>query len=190
MFSTFAATKETGEPNHCGRTGGASYWLALKPASDGVMVASTEGSGFNTLLAVYTSGAGDPAPLVEVASDDNSGRDGEDSYLFFPARAGAVYYVAVDGVNDAKGVARIAYSLDGPATLPRASGRIRPDGAGAQVQLEFGGSVGRSYRVEASNDLVHWSSLLTTNLTAAPTFQISDSPKRALRRFYRALPAP
>jgi hypothetical protein len=31
IFNTYGATKEPGEPDHCGVVGGASYWFAISP---------------------------------------------------------------------------------------------------------------------------------------------------------------
>ncbi|MGH9968579.1 MAG: peptidoglycan DD-metalloendopeptidase family protein, partial [Pyrinomonadaceae bacterium] len=48
------ATKESGEPNHAGNTGGASVWYRWQPSSSGSATFATNGSNFDTLLAVYT----------------------------------------------------------------------------------------------------------------------------------------
>lgn len=120
LFNTFAATKEPGEPNHCGVAGGASYWFAIKVESEGLLTVSTEGSDFDTVLAVYRWGGTILDALQEVACDDNSGRDGADSIVHFGAQAGAVYYIAVDGVNAATGTVRLSYALDNEQPVLRA----------------------------------------------------------------------
>jgi hypothetical protein len=184
IFNTFGATKEPGETNHCGVPGGASYWFAIRADSDGLLTVSTEGSEFNTVLAVYTW----PSilePKMEVGCDDNSGRDGEDSILRFNARAGTIYYVAVDGVNGATGTVRLSYALDEALLSFKPERRLQ--GFGSQI----GGTPGRKYRVEATTDFTRWFTLLTTNLTNGASFSFTDTnTARYPHRFYRAVPVP
>jgi hypothetical protein len=48
--SNVGATKEAGEPNHAGKTGGKSVWLDWTPPVGGIATFSTRGSSFDTLL--------------------------------------------------------------------------------------------------------------------------------------------
>jgi hypothetical protein len=188
VFSTFGATKEPGEPNHCGRIGGASYWLALQPPVEGLLSISTEGSDFDTLLTVYT--AQTDGSWKEVASDDNSGQNGQTSFLRFAATAGTVYYVAVDGFNDAKGLVRLAYVLDGRDSAPRVRIASVSGGGKESLELTVQGQTSRSYRLQTSTDLQHWSSLITTNLASAAGFALAQDSLHASARFYRVVPVP
>ena len=54
IFSTVGATKDPGEPNHCGEAGGASAWYAYQPPASGWVKINTDGSDFDTVLAIYT----------------------------------------------------------------------------------------------------------------------------------------
>jgi len=49
-----SATKEPGEPDILGNSGGKSVWWTWTAPQNGTVTISTEGSGFDTLLAVYT----------------------------------------------------------------------------------------------------------------------------------------
>jgi len=51
---TTNATKEFGEPNHAGNSGGKSVWWSFQPPADGALALSTTNSTFDTLLALYT----------------------------------------------------------------------------------------------------------------------------------------
>src|SRR5262249_48583588 len=52
--SNVGATKEVGEPNHAGNTGGKSVWWTWTATASGRVYLDTTGSNFDTLLAVYT----------------------------------------------------------------------------------------------------------------------------------------
>lgn len=65
------ATKESGEPDHAGSSGGASVWWKWTPSVSGAAVITTHGSGFDTLLAVYTGSS--VGSLAQVAANDNHG---------------------------------------------------------------------------------------------------------------------
>ena len=94
------ATKQAGEPNHNGNIGGASIWYSwTAPGSDPVTF-NTQGSTFDTTLAVYTGAAVNA--LAAVASDDDSGIENT-SLLIFNAAGGTTYRIAVDGYNGASG---------------------------------------------------------------------------------------
>ena len=119
MFSTVGATKDPGEPNHCGEPGGASEWYAYQPPANGLLVIDTQGSSFDTVLAVYTGPGTDFQSLVPVACDNNSGSDGKTSMVRFQATKDTVYFIAVDGVGGAAGVVVLNYVLNTLPTLSR-----------------------------------------------------------------------
>jgi Calx-beta domain/Metallo-peptidase family M12B Reprolysin-like len=93
------ATKEAGEPDHAGNTGGASVWYTWQSPANGVLTLTTAGSDFDTILAVYT-GSG-LASLTRVAANDDF--DGLTSRVVFDATAGTTYRVAVDGFRNTPG---------------------------------------------------------------------------------------
>ncbi len=93
------ASKEPGEPNHAGRTGGRSVWWRVVAPSSGTVTISTAGSSFDTVLAVYTGGS--VSSLTRVASNDDF--SGMTSQVTFTATAGTVYSIAVDGHNAVSG---------------------------------------------------------------------------------------
>ncbi|HIL70767.1 MAG TPA: hypothetical protein EYG38_13070, partial [Verrucomicrobia bacterium] len=110
IFNTFGSTTESGEPNHCDVVGGASQWFPFVPDSDGRTLIDTNGSDFDTILAVYTSTTADFSDLTLVACDTDSGQDGLDSALSFQATTGILYFIAVDGVDGATGLVQLNIS--------------------------------------------------------------------------------
>ena len=95
------ATREPGEPDHAGRLGGASVWYRWTAPNNGVYAFNTNGSSFDTLLAVYTGPS--VAQLTEVVSNDDASGLGTASSVAFQATAGTVYSIAVDGLNPGDG---------------------------------------------------------------------------------------
>jgi hypothetical protein len=99
--SNFNATRETDEPNHGATSGYSSVWFVWTPTASGMYTLSTSGSGFDTLLGVYTGT--DLAGLTQVEANNNSATGVTWSKVRFSGTAGTVYYIAVDGVNRSSG---------------------------------------------------------------------------------------
>ena len=100
--SNVGATKQTGEPNHTGNTGGKSVWWSWTAPTSGLVSLNTAGSNFDTLLAVYTGTAVNSLTHI-AANDDAVPGHTLTSNLTFNAIAGVTYYFAVDGYNGASG---------------------------------------------------------------------------------------
>jgi thermitase len=99
--SNNSATKEPGEPNHAGNSGGKSVWYWWTPQTSGNVKIVTAGSNFDTLLGVYTGSAVNN--LTQVTSNDDVSLSDRTSSVIFNATAGSTYQVAVDGYNGAAG---------------------------------------------------------------------------------------
>ncbi|MEW6159026.1 MAG: cadherin-like domain-containing protein [Verrucomicrobiota bacterium] len=128
LFNT-APGKDPNEPNHCGVMGGASYWFAYEAPESGVASLDTNGSSYDTLLAVYYDDGKNNgwASLIPVMCDNNSGSDGQDSALKFNAAAGTIYYVVIDGVNGAYGRVYLNYSINVNPTLTTFANLTTPE---------------------------------------------------------------
>ncbi|MBK7997675.1 MAG: immunoglobulin domain-containing protein [Verrucomicrobia bacterium] len=109
---------EPGEPDHCGVPGGASRWFAFEAETDGVLDLNTDGSTFDTILAVYTGTNANFSELTAVACDNDSDTNGVTSSLHFTTVTGTIYYIAVDGVNGASGTVVLNYSTLGEQQRP------------------------------------------------------------------------
>jgi hypothetical protein len=117
VFSTFGAAREQNEPNHGGVVGGASMWLSYQATQSGTLRIGTEGSSFDTVLAVYSASGTSYSSLKLLGADDNGGKDGKSSQVVLPVIQGSTYYIAVDGVNGANGVAKLNYALGEPPVI-------------------------------------------------------------------------
>ncbi len=99
--SNVNATRETGEPNHSPDNGGGSrsIWYSWQAPSSGPAQVTTGGSGFDTVLGVYTGGAVGSLSTVG-KNDDLTPGQVLTSSVSFTATAGTVYRIAVDGYNN------------------------------------------------------------------------------------------
>lgn len=88
------ATGEDDEPNHGGGPGGRSVWFKYKPDVQGAFIVSTEGSAFDTVIAIYQ---GDElGNLTLIDSNLNATRDVTFSRLRTLVKQGEEYYLVVD----------------------------------------------------------------------------------------------
>ena len=157
IFNTFGATKEAGEPDHCGVTGGASQWFAYQAPTNGGLSISTDGSDFDTVLAVYTSTGSSFDDLTEVACDNNSGSDGQDSTVQFNATEGTIYYIAVDGVEASTGTVNLAYELEVGLTVQALTI------ADLGMQFEITTVPNITFVIEGTEDFNNWVNLVSTS---------------------------
>jgi hypothetical protein len=177
------ATRETGEPQHGGILGTNSVWFCWRPTTNGPVRFDTEGSNFDTLLAVYT---GSRITNLVLVTSDNDSETNKTSRLHFEALAGTNYWIAVDGADGRSGFYKLSWGPAGPG--PRFDSIVRLADGGKLLQLS--GRAGETYAVETSVDFNTWSNWLRlTNLTG--TLQILDpAPNNAARRYYRAVLVP
>jgi hypothetical protein len=94
------ATREAGEPIHSpdNKSSSRSVWYQWQAPSMSSVTIATAGSGFDTVLAVYTGASVGSLTLLG-GDDDNSGTD-KTSTVTFAATAGVIYKIAVDGYNN------------------------------------------------------------------------------------------
>jgi hypothetical protein len=104
--TNLAASLETKEPKIAGHGGSASVWFKWTAPTAGSFTLTTTGSDFNTLLGVYT---GKKVSFLKLVG---SNANGTDSSVTFTAKAGAIYYFVVDGLDGATG--NILLSLETP----------------------------------------------------------------------------
>ena len=139
------AWSENGEPSHDYNTPNSSIWYRWRAPASGLATFNTEGSNFDTILAVYTGTS--VSTLSKVASDDDSG-SGTLSSVSFTAVAGVTYAIAVNGSGSGVAAPRGAVKLNwkmlvAPANdlfaqaqvLGTLSGTVIGTNAGANVEV-------------------------------------------------------
>ncbi|MBK7999451.1 MAG: immunoglobulin domain-containing protein [Verrucomicrobia bacterium] len=97
--ASFSATRELYEPFHLGLSTSNSVWYRWRTPVSGIVTFDTQGSTFDTVMAVYGGGL---QRLTEVASDDDSGGF-HTSRLTWNAQAGVDYNIVIDGVTGETG---------------------------------------------------------------------------------------
>jgi hypothetical protein len=168
IFSTAGALSDPGEPVHCGIQGGASHWFALIAEADGELQVNTDGSSFDTILAVYLPTGPGYENLQPIGCDNNSGLDGLDSRVTVTVQRLRTYFIVVDGVNAASGTVKLNYSLATPTSLSVVS-------SGAEGTLvRVTGQRNGIFVIEASANGGPWTSLVT-NQSSIGTFQYLDT---------------
>lgn len=99
--SNIGATGESGEPDHIGASSPlASAWWSWTASQTGTVVIDTNGSDFDTVLAVYSGSS--LAGLTLVAGNDDGG-EGTNSRITLAVQSGQVLQIAVDGFGSAQG---------------------------------------------------------------------------------------
>ena len=117
--SNVDATVEAGEPAHGPVSGGTSVWWSFVAPSHGTVTLSTEGSTFDTMLAVYT-GASVNA-LASLATNDGPGNA---SAVSFRVEGGRSYHVAVDGGDGLTGSIVLGFTWAPASFVPLVPARL------------------------------------------------------------------
>jgi hypothetical protein len=108
--TTLGADHESGEPAHAGNAGGASVWFTWSPPRSGQATIDTAGSGFDTVLGVYTGPS--VTALAPVAANDDHLR--RQSLVSFAVTAGTTYRIVVDGSDGVSGPVTLNWSTTCP----------------------------------------------------------------------------
>ncbi|MFO0975973.1 MAG: trypsin-like serine protease [Planctomycetaceae bacterium] len=145
--SNIGATKETGEPNVLGVSGGKSVWWTWTAPASGTVTLSTAGSSFDTTLGVYRGTAVNGLTLVKANDDENTNNGVYTSKLTFSAVKGQTYQILVDGYQGESGSIKLA--LDQPAGRKLSASKSTPVAASQSANAIVSGSVtsdGQSHR--------------------------------------------
>lgn len=179
------ATKEPGEPNHADDPGGASLWWSWRPPFSGIATITTDGSNFDTTLAIYTGTS--ISNLVKII--DNNDRDfiGGDfsSAVTFYALSNMTYQIAVDGFQGATGLIKLNINLTNPVKLSPALNVTNNS-----FKLKFSALPGHSYELQSSEDLILWVPVTVLTATGSELEYIEQTILQYGMRFYRIVEYP
>lgn len=131
--STREATRQPSEPQHAGVGGSNSIWYIWTAPTNGPFTFDTSGSGFDTLLAVYTGAA---FPLTLVTENNDLGISNSASRVTFDAISNTTYRIAVDGFPGPLSAGALKLSWNGPTRPAIVSQPVSTNlAAGASVQF-------------------------------------------------------
>ncbi len=166
--SNVGATKEAGEPNVLGLSGGKSVWWTWTAAVNGTTFVTTSGSNYDTTLGIYRGTAVHSLSFVAANDDENLSAGIYTSRLSFNAVAGQTYQLLVDGYQGDAGSIRL--TVDQPAGRKAniaAGGKQTawwtPGGHNRTTWLQQHG-VGRQSLYAAANASVHANGLVGSNM--------------------------
>ncbi len=156
--SSRGATRQVDETNHAGIFGSNSIWFAWTAPRSGAAIFQTIGSGFDTLLGVYTGTA--VSALSLVAADNDSAGSGA-SRVTFNCVSNTTYRIALDGPSGARGLARLNWAgPNPPGILTQPLSTNASAGAAIAFSVTTVGSAPLAYQwqhqgTNLSDDLYH-----------------------------------
>jgi len=112
IYNTIQATAAPDEPPICGVTG-AVTWLAYQPPASGTFILNSDGSEIAVAMTLFTftPPLTDINQLVEITCDSPP-PNGMVSELECAVLTGETYVVGIAGLDGARGIVRLNYSLD------------------------------------------------------------------------------
>jgi trypsin-like peptidase len=117
------ALPENGEPTHAGFAPRRSVWWRWVAPKSGTVTFDTKGSNFDTILAIYS---GTTLGSLLSQGENDGGSVGPEAVVIFPAQAGVIYQICVDGVNAAVGTIVLNWRTDFPCPSPYPPGPPNP----------------------------------------------------------------
>ncbi|HYX29062.1 MAG TPA: NF038122 family metalloprotease [Pyrinomonadaceae bacterium] len=119
--STFGATSEGGEPSHDPTDSSSlspshTIWYQWQAPSSGSTTITTNGSDFDTILAVYTGTTVNSLARIVFNDDENSGL--ATSRVTFSATSNTLYWIAVDGWGGDTGTVKLNWNGCGGTPTP------------------------------------------------------------------------
>ncbi|GAK61589.1 fibronectin type III domain protein [Candidatus Vecturithrix granuli] len=140
LQSTAEATQEASEGlGTCGYNATASVWYKFTPTITDNLSINTVGSGFDTVLSVWT-GTG-THPLTQVAcNDDILPGTIYQSQVSIPATSGTTYYIRIAGHNGTTGDLELYLSMQRLVTLNLSGSPMAEEGETATVTATLSGT--------------------------------------------------
>jgi IPT/TIG domain len=131
------AHSETGEPATAGSPAARSIWYSVTPPTSERLTVDTKGSGFDTVLGIYSGTS--VGSLTLVAGNDNAAT-GTTSQAFGDLTGGTTYFVKVDGKAGAVGPAILHAQFTPTGTTPAVITTVSPTQGPAGTTITITGS--------------------------------------------------
>lgn len=203
MANNVGASKQPGEPNHGGVSGGRSVWWKWQSPSGTLpsYYLHTAGSGFEATVAVYPEINGVPNWSAPVHSD-NAVRSCSSLQMRLPyIQPDTGYFVVVDGVDShADGPVRLTLSQGTQDPYPEirfGEATIRRNRVNGTFTVRIYGPAGKTVDVQRSDTLLSdfansagepsmgWQDLIGLDIPAQGWIEMTDTGASQGQRFYR-----
>ncbi len=185
--TNLTATREPGEwlplqmdPLQTDASGGQTVWWSWVAPTNGYLSLSTEGSDFDSVLAVYTGSTLGALQRVAIGFDE----PGLTAHAYFPVQQNTRYTIQVDATRWAPpGHVALWLRLTQPPEIVRSSFVRQADGT---VTFRVRGIAGHQYRLQTSDNPTGWTTV--GEVLAGTEFAVTDSPGGGTPvRFYRLI---
>ena len=180
--SNVMATNQDGEPAHSGLKTSKSLWWQWKADYTAPVKISTEGSDFDTVLAVYSGGEiGLLKPIVSNNNDSN----GLTSVAWFQAEQGKTYQIAVAGNNDSSGSLQFSLSQDDEGVAYQTSfdyfpiGKNALNGIDGWMTSDSGEGTSGIFEVDGGTDLEGWIGLHKSTQPKVTVQRVVNLPRNS-----------
>ncbi|HYE31425.1 MAG TPA: hypothetical protein VEH27_08360 [Methylomirabilota bacterium] len=179
VSSNIGATAEFSEPPHAGTAPARSVWWRFRPATDGVLRLSTEGSTFDTRLAFYTGVR--LTSLTAVGYNDNAAPGRKWSEVALPVLPDRTYHIALDGIGGATGQLRLGYNFEARAVHAVQTSTQSEQGAtgvaisSATIVPEGEAVILTATATNHYSRFSHWQTLAGGYISCSPVFTITPT---------------
>ena len=166
--TTVLASKEAGEPIVAGNVGGESLWWKWVAPQSGQLTVNPNGSGFDSLLAIYTGSQ--LSNLKPIASVDNTGNlASHQTNLIWEVTAGTEYVLSLDVANGAPSSFVLNWDLN---TNPHAN-------ISTSITGDFNVGIGQTsyYTLSVTNNGPQAATNVITSVTAPNGSSIDSASK-------------
>jgi hypothetical protein len=146
IWNTYGAEAEPGEPNHCGKVGGAPYWFSYLAPASGTLTVDACTPTFTNVLAIYTGPGDSYDTLVPMACASTNQGVGHEVAVCL-ATNGAPCWIVVDGLDGAVGDVTLSYNLAAPPVITsQPQSQTVPQGSNVTVSVSATGAIPLSYQ--------------------------------------------
>ena len=181
--NTSRADREAGEPDLGDGTAAHSVWFRWVAPVTGPVAFDSQPSSFKTLLKAFTGSALNALALVPNGTISQSPEGA--AQVGFPAIAGQVYLLVLDGRAGASGPYHLAWKQESEVVVEVRLTAARE--AGGKVRLNVTGKPGQTFELQRSFNLKDWTTLGTTTVTQSSGSFLDESAPEHNQGFYRAI---
>ena len=191
--SSLSADQRYDTLNHMQKAGGARVWeIAVPNGTYNVFLVSGDPNYYDSVFGINVEGvltvSGTPTSSTHWFSGTKTVTVSDGRLSVSNATGGSnnkICFIEITGVS---GVSPAAATMASVETAPKLALIGRENGGPVRLQIQ--GTAGRSYVLEVSDDLVHWTALSTLENTTGTLGYLDTASSLQAQRYYRAVLLP